>query len=68
MIKIGSIEFSLFLVEGYNNPYSNERMIEIPLARWFIGRHNHQIVEIGAVMPYYDKVERQLPTDLSVGS
>lgn len=60
MVKIGSVDFNLFLAEGYNNPHTNERMIEVPLARWFIEKHNHAIVEIGAVTPYYGEVKHEV--------
>lgn len=65
MIKIGSQNFNLFLTDGYNHPHTNERMVEIPLAKWFIERHKHDVIEVGAVMPYYDTIKHEVvdPTD-----
>jgi hypothetical protein len=59
-MKIGSIEINLFTDKGYNNPNITERMIEIPLARWFIKQHNNYIIEVGAVTPYYDTINHEV--------
>ena len=49
---IGRIQLELEREAEYNTPYRNERTIEVPLGRWFLGRHPNA-VELGAVMPYY---------------
>jgi len=59
-MKIGTEEFEFFTIRGYNDPWANERMIEIPLARWFIKKHDHKITEVGAVTPYYDKITHEV--------
>src|SRR5271157_2142104 len=55
-MKIGTVEFELFdKKDAYNNAANNERMIELPLAEWFLKKHNYfkSIIEVGAVTPYY---------------
>jgi len=54
-MKIGSVEINLFDEKNsYNDAANNERMVELPLAKWFLERHNYSdIIEIGAVTPYY---------------
>jgi len=52
-LKIGQIEISLWDQEvSYNNAAKNERMVEVPLAEWFLKKHSN-LIEIGAVTPYY---------------
>lgn len=59
-MKIGSVTLDLFLAHAHNDPYATERMIEVPLARWFIAHHNHAIMELGAVTPYYDQPQHEV--------
>lgn len=60
-IKIGSVNFNLFLVKGNcGDPWSTERMIEVPLALWFMKKHNNQIIEIGAVTPYHTSIQHKV--------
>jgi hypothetical protein len=55
-MRIGTVEFELFSKENsYNDASNNERMVEIPLAEWFLKKYkyDHTIIEVGAVTPYY---------------
>jgi FkbM family methyltransferase len=55
-MKIGSVEIQLFdKKDSYNDAANNERMIELPLAEWFLKKHNYleSMIEVGAVTPYY---------------
>ena len=58
-MKIGIVEFELFSKENsYNNSNNTERMVEVPLAEWFLKRcnFNNTLIEVGAVTPYYFNV------------
>ena len=55
-MKIGKVDIELFAVQGHNDPYATERMIEIPIGRWFLNKYGPKILEIGAVLPYYQEV------------
>jgi hypothetical protein len=58
-MKIGTVELELFSKENsYNNSNNSERMVEIPLAEWFLKRCNYDptLIEVGAVTPYYFNV------------
>ena len=52
-MKIGSVDIGLFGHHRYNSPQTNERNIELPLAKYFIWKYRNHITEIGAVTPYY---------------
>jgi len=54
-MKIGTVDITLWSKENsYNNASNTERMVEIPLAEWFIKKYGNQsFMEIGAVSPYY---------------
>lgn len=39
--------------EHFNEAYQNERSIEVALGRWFLDRFKGEVLEVGAVMPYY---------------
>ena len=53
-MKIGLIEFDLYQVSNsYNDANTNERMVEIPIAKWFIDKYQSNLIEVGAVTPYY---------------
>ena len=40
---------------GYNKAYENERAVEVPLGFWFLEKFNHNVLEVGCVLPYYLK-------------
>lgn len=39
--------------EFFNEAYRNERSVEVALGRWFLSKFESNILEVGAVMPYY---------------
>ena len=51
--KIGSLELPYYRGWKGNRESTSERAIEISLGNWFIDKYKENIVEIGAVMPYY---------------
>jgi hypothetical protein len=51
--------YSLWNKMGYNNPWQNERNVELPILFKAINKFNslnYSILEVGAVSPYYDFV------------
>jgi len=56
-IKVGGVDINLWTDPGYNDPHTNERTIEIGLGLWFKEHFQNEVVELGAVIPYYDSTE-----------
>jgi hypothetical protein len=60
-MKIGTIEIDLWskpAIIGSGPPAINtERMIEVPLGLWFINKFKPELIEIGAVTPYYHEIK-----------
>ena len=56
-MKIGTVEIELWDVEGVTGSgppaVITERMVEVPLAQWFLQQYGPDVVEVGAVTPYY---------------
>jgi len=52
-MNVGSLFFNIWDGYNYNNAANTERMIELPIAMWFINHFNSIIIEVGAVSPYY---------------
>lgn len=44
----------------YNNPRTNERNIELPIAFWFIENYDDNLVEIGEVTPFYREAKHPI--------
>jgi hypothetical protein len=64
-MRIGKVEIDLWLEENsHNDASNNERMVEVPLAQWFLNKYKDPI-EFGAVTPYYFKSKHLIfdPTD-----
>ena len=40
---------------GYNDPGSNERKVELPVAFWFIKEYKDNLIEIGEVSSFYEE-------------
>lgn len=59
-IAIGKIILYYYRKEGYNNPKITERTIELPLADYFINRNKNNLIEIGAVSPYYFNISHKV--------
>jgi hypothetical protein len=38
----------------FNEAYRNERSLEVAIGRWVLQRFGGNVLEVGAVMPYYD--------------
>jgi hypothetical protein len=53
--KVGNKDIKLYRGPiNYNGPSTNERTIEIGLGEYYISEYsNKNIIELGAVMPYY---------------
>lgn len=45
---------------GYNNPRSNERKVELPIAFWFIEEYNDNLIELGEVSCFYKDAEHPI--------
>lgn len=52
-IIIGQQKFTLYREPGYNSPHKNERTVELPLGFWFYDKYRGDLLELGAVLPYY---------------
>ena len=50
---LGNIELPYYRENKGNREFLNERSVEIPLGHWFLDKFNDDIVELGAVLPYY---------------
>lgn len=50
--KINDIEIR-YAREFFNEAYRNERSLEVAIGRWYLSKFNNDILEVGAVMPYY---------------
>jgi hypothetical protein len=50
--KINDVELRYKRV-FFNEAYQNERSIEVAIGEWFLDKHKGDVLEIGAVMPYY---------------
>ncbi len=57
--KIGSLELPYFRGE-YNKAYENERSIEKPLGDWFLDKFKNNVLELGCVMPYFEREEHEI--------
>jgi SAM-dependent methyltransferase len=61
MFTVGTVDFDYYRKPGYNDPSRNERTVELPLASYFVSRRDAKnVVEIGAVTPYYFKVAHEV--------
>jgi hypothetical protein len=53
-MKINNIDLKLYKKHpSYNAAATNERTIELPLGKYFIDKFKNNIIEVGAVTPYY---------------
>jgi len=59
-------ELKLFY-HRYNLTWSNERAVEIPIARYFINNSRGRILEIGNVMSHYQKVDWDILDKFEIG-
>lgn len=63
-MKIGKVEIDLWSkpgVTGSGPPAVNtERMLEVPLALWFVSQYGPSITEVGAVTPYYAEISHRV--------
>lgn len=46
--------------EAFNEAWKNERSVEVSLGRWFLDKFNGNVLEVGAVMPYYGHSEHEI--------
>lgn len=46
--------------EFFNEAYKNERSIEVAIGRWFLAKYGNQVLEVGAVMPYYGSENHEI--------
>jgi hypothetical protein len=46
--------------EAFNEAWKNERSVEVSLGRWFLNKFNGNVLEVGAVMPYYGHIEHEI--------
>ena len=54
-------EYTYFNVHGYNSPYLNERIIEIPIIRNIvIENKDKQILEVGNVLSHYFQIKHDV--------
>ncbi|MDD5089076.1 MAG: hypothetical protein PHI18_09820 [bacterium] len=70
MFRVGRIDFDYCRERGYNDPFRNERTVELPLARYFLAQADpERLTEIGAVTPYYFSNRHSVvdPTDAHPG-
>lgn len=51
-MKLNNINFEYFR-HSYNETWTNERYIEVPIGIYFLNKFKLNCIEIGAVMPYY---------------
>ena len=51
--KIFDIDIPNYYNHSYNNTITNERAVEIPLGFKFLEIFDYNLIEVGAVMPYY---------------
>ena len=63
-ITIGRQEFTLYRKPGYNSPAKNERTVELPLGLWYYGLYGGNLLELGAVVPYYRSCCKHSVVDL----
>lgn len=54
-----------YVREHFNEAFQNERSIEVALGRWFVERHAGKVLEVGAVLPYYDADVKHRVVDLA---
>ncbi|HAL04611.1 MAG TPA: hypothetical protein DCP58_05820, partial [Verrucomicrobiales bacterium] len=48
----------LLFYHGYNMTWANERAVEVPIAREYLGRHTGQrVLEVGNVLSHYGDVD-----------
>ncbi len=50
--KVKNVELP-YVYHLYNNTWQNERCVEVAFGKYFIDKFGLDIVEVGAVMPYY---------------
>lgn len=58
ILRLGTQHLPYWLYRGHNDPWNNERMVELPLAWYFLDSMKRSCpylrgMEIGAVTPYY---------------
>ena len=60
-MKIGNVNLQLYKTpNSYNAAATNERTIEIPLGFYFKDYFKNDIIEIGAVTPYYHNCQHEV--------